>query len=71
MLMETFVDPEHREGSCYKATGWQYVGMTTGEGLVREGKSYHTSPKKIFMKPLVEEFRRLLCSEQLVGRVQQ
>jgi len=71
VLMETFVDPMYREGSSYKAAGWEQVGMTTGKGLVREGESYHTSPKKIFMKPLVEEFRRLLCSEQLVGRVQQ
>jgi len=71
VLMETFVDPMYRKGSSYKAAGWQYVGMTTGKGLVRKGESYHTSPKKIFMKPLVEEFRRLLCSEQLVGRVPQ
>ena len=71
ILMETFVDPRYREGSCYKAAGWEHVGMTTGKGLVRDGGSYHTSPKKIFMKPLVEEFRKLLCSEQLVGRVQQ
>lgn len=71
LLMETFVDPTHREGSSYKAVGWEHVGMTTGEGLVRVGENYHTSPKKIFMKPLVEEFRRLLCFEQLVGRVQQ
>ncbi|MBA7553418.1 IS66 family transposase ISCARN22 [subsurface metagenome] len=69
VLMETFVDPRHREGSCYKAAGWQYIGMTTGKGLVREGGSYNTSPKKIFMKPLLEEFSKLLCSEQLVGRV--
>ncbi len=71
VLMETFVDPMYRQGSSYKAAGWEQVGMTTGKGLVREGESYHTSPKKIFMKPLEEEFRRLLCSEQLVGRVQQ
>jgi hypothetical protein len=69
VLMETFVDPLHREGSSYKAAGWQCLGMTSGKGLVREGQSYRTSPKKIFVKPLVKEFRRVLCSEQLVGRV--
>ena len=69
LLMETFVDPRHREGSSYKAAGWEYVGMTTGEGLVREGSSYRTTPKMIFMKPLAEEFRELLCSLELVGRV--
>lgn len=68
VLMESFVDPEYYEGSCYKAGGWEYLGMTTGEGLVRKGRSYTTTPKKIFVKPLVENFRELLCSEELAGR---
>jgi len=71
VLLETFVDPEHREGSSYKAAGWECVGMTTGKGLVREGERYRTTPKKIFMKPLMKEFRTLLCSHQLAGREQQ
>jgi len=68
VLMETFVDPRHHEGSCYKAAGWEYLGMTTGEGLVRKGKNYRTTPKKIFVKSLVDNFRQLLCSKGLVGR---
>lgn len=71
VLMETFVDPRHYEGSCYKAANWHYLGQTTGEGLVRPGKIYTTSPKKIFVKPLVKDFRILLCSESLRGRVEQ
>jgi len=62
VLMETFVDPCLYQGTCYKAANWQHLGMTTGEGLVREGKSYTTSPKMIFMMPLVENFRKVLCS---------
>ena len=69
VLMETFVDPAHYQGSCYKAANWQYLGMTTGQGLVRKGKRYTTRPKKIFIKPLVKNYRDLLCSEKLVGRV--
>ena len=68
VLMESFVDPEYYEGSCYKAAGWEYLGMTTGEGLVRRGKSYTTTPKMIFVKPLVGNFRELLCSGELRGR---
>ena len=68
VLMETFVDPRYYKGSCYKAAGWEYVGMTTGEGLVRKGKRYTTTPKKIFVKPLVENFRELLCLEGFSGR---
>ena len=70
-LMETFVDPRHYHGSCYKAANWQYLGMTTGDGLVRKGKNYTTTPKMIFVKPLVKNFRSLLCSEQLKGRVEE
>ncbi|MBW1673888.1 MAG: DUF4338 domain-containing protein [Deltaproteobacteria bacterium] len=68
VLMETFVDPRYFEGSSYKASGWEYLGMTTGEGLARKGRSYKTTPKKIFVKPLVKNFRVLLCSDGLVGR---
>lgn len=70
VLMETFVDPERYYGSCYKASNWEYLGMTTGEGLVRKGKKYTTTPKMIFVKPLTHDFRSLLCSDELKGRVE-
>lgn len=69
VLLETFVG-EAYQGTCYKAAGFQYLGMTTGQGLVRQGKSYTTRPRKIFVKPLTRDFRFLLCSEQLKGREQ-
>jgi hypothetical protein len=61
VLLETFVDPRY-EGSSYKAAGWQRLGMTTGEGLLRPGCEYTTSRKWIFVKALVPEFREHLCS---------
>jgi hypothetical protein len=67
LLLETFVDPAHFQGSCYRAAGWALLGRTTGEGLVRPGKQYRTSPKLIFAKPLQADFRVLLCSNQLKG----
>ena len=70
VLMETFVDPGRYHGSCYKASNWEYLGRTTGEGLVRKGKKYTTTPKMIFVKPLAKDFRSLLCSDQLKGRVE-
>ena len=66
-ILETFINPAQYCGSCYKAANWQYIGMTTGEGLVRKGKCYRTSPKMILVKPLVKAFRSLLCSQQLKG----
>lgn len=68
VLLETFVDPKYYRGSCYRAANWHYLGMTTGQGLVREGRSYTTCAKKIFVKPLAKNFRSLLCSDQLAGR---
>jgi hypothetical protein len=67
VLMETFVDPKLYHGTSYKASNWEFLGMTTGVGLVRTGKSYKTSPKQIYMKPLVKDFRKTLCSENLKG----
>jgi hypothetical protein len=67
LLLETFVDPIHFQGSCYRAAGWALLGRTSGEGLVRPGQQYRTSPKLIFAKPLQADFRVLLCSNRLKG----
>lgn len=67
VLMEMFVDPAYFEGTCYRAANWLYLGMTSGEGLVRKGESYTTSPKKMFVLPLVEDFRSHLCSPAQVA----
>jgi len=68
LLLETFVDPNHFTGTCYRAAGWELLGHTTGEGLVRPGKAYRTHPKLIFTKPLQADFRRQLCCDQLHRR---
>lgn len=70
LLMETFVDPMKYNGTCYKASNWEPIGRTTGEGLTRKGKTYKTTPKLIFTRPLVKDFRKQLCREYLVGRVE-
>lgn len=62
-LMETFVDPEHYKGTCYTAANWTYIGMTTGKGLVRKGKTYSTQPKKIFVRHIDKNFRGRLCAD--------
>ncbi len=67
LMMETFVDPAHYRGTCYRAAGWTHLGNTTGRGLRREGREYKTTPKMLFVKPLVKGFREQLCSD-LKGR---
>lgn len=65
VLMETFVDPAHYSGTCYRAAGWIKLGQTTGRGLRRPGKDYTSSPKLIYVKSLSEDFRETLCAEPL------
>jgi hypothetical protein len=67
-LLESFVDPAHYRGTCYRAAGWELLGHTSGSGLARPGKDYHSSPKLLFVKPLQAQFRHLLCSDQLRER---
>ena len=68
VLMETFVDPRHYTGTCYRAAGWAMLGETTGQGLARIGKTYHSTPKLVLVKPLHRQFRDLLCADRLRGR---
>lgn len=59
LLMESFVDPMKYEGTCYKASNWHLIG-----------KTYTTTPKLIFTMPLQKNFRKHLCQEYLIGRIE-
>lgn len=67
LMLETFVDPAHFNGTSYRAAGWTYLGDTKGRGLCRPGREYKTTPKMLFVKPLTKNFRDQLCGE-LKGR---
>lgn len=69
VLLETFVDPAHYSGVCYQAAGWELLGETTGKGLAQPGKTYTSSPKLIYIKPLSKQCSSLLCST-LQGRTE-
>ncbi len=60
VLLETFVDLEKYRGTCYQAANWIEIGQTVGRGRMDRYKKYLSSPKKIFVYPLVKDFRRLL-----------
>lgn len=57
VLLETFVDSEKYKGTCYKAANWMYIGETVGRGRMDRNTQYLSSPKKIFVYPLVKDFR--------------
>jgi hypothetical protein len=62
LLLETFVDPRHYAGTCYRAAGWQLLGETSGRGLARPGQSYHSTPRQVWVKPLCADCRDRLCA---------
>ncbi len=59
VLCETFVDPTRFDGACYRAAGWQRIGMTAGKRSGRGAKP----AKEILVRALDPEFRRILKGE--------
>ncbi len=66
LVAETFVDIESYAGTCYKASNWIELGKT--KGFERTGKDYyepHGRPKRLFIRPLVQNAGELLMAEEL------
>ena len=75
VLLETFVDPAHYRGTCYKAANWIEVGVTQGRGRQDRQMKYLSTPKRVYMYPLVKNFRSYLrgtvaaCPDSHAGEV--
>ena len=63
VLLETFVDRDLFSGTCYKAAGWRYLGMTTGRGRMDRYNRHLSSPKQVYIFPLQDNFRQFLCEQ--------
>jgi hypothetical protein len=66
VLLETFVDPQHFNGTVYRAANWLCVGQT--RGFRRTGKGYSAkthAPKMVFVRPLRANARELLSGPLL------
>lgn len=61
VLLETFVDPAHYRGTCYRAANWIDVGKTAGRGRMDRHTQYLSTPKRIYVYPLRPDFRAWLC----------
>ena len=69
VLAETFTDPEAHAGTCYKAAGWQPLGLTAG--FARHRCDFfvgHDRPKRLWVKPLDPKARQILCAPVLSER---
>jgi len=58
--LETFVDPERFQGTCYRAANWRVLGLTTGRGKDDLSHRPNRSCKQVLGLPLHADFRRRL-----------
>ena len=66
LAAETFTDIELFEGTCYRAAGWEPVGMS--KGYSRHRADFYVPnerPKKLWMKRLRPEAFEMLCAGRL------
>ena len=63
VLLETFVDPQRFEGTCYRAANWVDVGLSSGRGRQDRGHRSAVGPKRVFVLPLRKDARGILCTE--------
>lgn len=61
-LLETFVECERYQGTCYKAANWIHVGITQGRGKLDVKNQYPLPRKDIWLYPLTRNFRQILCT---------
>ena len=67
VLLETFVDGAKYTGASYKAANWIYMGETKGRGRQDRYNEKLSSPKHIYMYPLVKDFRDYLTGKKSDG----
>jgi len=66
LLAETFTDIEAYEGTCYKASGWQTLGLT--KGYSRHRADFYVPnnrPKKLWVRQLCKDAPALLRAMNL------
>lgn len=69
VLLETFVEKERFEGTCYQAANWQYVGSTCGRGRQDRDSTHSVPIKGIYVYPLRKDAREVLCCQPLQNAV--
>jgi Domain of unknown function (DUF4338)/DDE_Tnp_1-associated len=63
LVAESFSDPEAYAGTCYKASGWEPLGMSQGHSRHRpEFYVPNQRPKRLWLKALCPQARQRLCA---------
>lgn len=63
-LLESFVEKERFDGTCYKASNWIFPGQTKGNSKRGNAHQFHGNIKRVFVYPLCGDFR-----DKLKGKV--
>ena len=61
VLIETFVNQEKFQGTCYQAANWHHIGATQGRGRMDRSHACCHEIKDIYAFPLTKYFREILC----------
>jgi hypothetical protein len=61
VLLETFVEKDRFQGTCYRAANWQKLGETKGTAKRGHDHLVHGSIKDVYVYPLRKNFRKELC----------
>ena len=61
VLVETFVDRERFEGTCYRAANWIHAGQTTGRSRQDRHRTLQVPVKDVYLYPLSRRFRQELA----------
>lgn len=61
-LLETFVEKQRFEGTCYKAGNWIYAGETKGRTRNDRYKNIKVPVKDIYLYPTIKNYKKELLS---------
>ena len=61
LWLETFIDTERFTGTCYLASNWIELGLTSGRGKYNKSHKQQTSIKAMYGYPLSHDYRQRLC----------
>lgn len=71
LVAETFVDSQWFRGTCYKAQGWELLGMTRGSGRCHQDYYLpHGRPKQLWVRELRPKARAVLRAGRLPAELQ-
>lgn len=59
-LLETFIERDRFQGTCYKASNWKLVGETKGYAKTKTAYTRHGIIKEVYLYPVHIDYLRLL-----------